>query len=245
MKKAVHINCDLGEGGSYDAAIMSLISSCNIACSGHFGDASSITKAMQLARQHKVAVGAHPSYPDRNNFGRISLAMKEEELYASLYRQMELFYGIATKLNVNVKHIKPHGALYHDVAEQPKIARLFLDVVAQFTQEALIYASPSATHLKTGLHKDRLFIEVFADRQYKRDGKLVSRTMPNSVLYSPELVSQQVLNLIKYNRVQVVDGSWLALAFDTICFHSDSPTAVENLRYLNEILSLNEIEIVK
>ena len=239
------INCDLGEGGTFDAEIMPLISSCNIACGGHFGNANSLKTAMQLAIQNSVFIGAHPSYPDAINLGRFSMKMNKEDLNKSIRQQLKLFFETANKLNAKVHHVKPHGALYHDVALNVSIAELFLEVVKEFDKHIIVYTAPNSVLQELEIDKDRIFKEVFADRAYHTNGNLVSRSNVNAVLANAEAVSKQVLDLATKNKVKSVEGKLLLLDFDTICFHSDSPNALKNLESVHQILNENHIKIRK
>lgn len=245
MKKTININCDLGEGGKLDNQIMPLISSCNIACGGHFGDAESIKNAMQLAQQHSVLVGAHPSFPDLKNFGRLVLTINPTDLKASLHEQLNRFFEKAKQLNVEVHHIKPHGALYHEVAHKPEMAELFLEVVNHFSKEIILYTAPNSVLSKLNISKNRIYIEVFADRAYHNNGNLVSRSEANAVLTESKQVAEQVLNLALHQKVKTREGEALKFDFDTLCFHSDSPNALKNLQLVNSILQENHIQIEK
>lgn len=237
MQKPLDINCDLGEGGAFDEAIMPLISSCNIACGGHYGDKASVQEAMNLAQKSAVLVGAHPSYPDQLNFGRKSLKISSKDLFDSITHQLNLFFELAEKQKIKVNHIKPHGALYHDVAQKVEIAEVFFEAVSVYQNNLVVFTSPNSILTSYKSLRNRIYTEVFADRMYKDNGDLVSRSCPNSVLISPHEVSQQVLQLVKHNKVKTLNGNWLKLPFDTICFHSDTPNAVENLKYTHHSLT--------
>lgn len=235
--KTVHFNCDLGEGGAFDAAIMPLISSCNIACGGHYGDKTSILKAMQLAKTNHVKIGAHPSYPDPANFGRKTLQMSDKMLLKSLIAQLETFFELAFQVNLNVHHIKPHGALYHDVANHKGVAQLFLEAVSYFSKDFFLVTNPNSVLTNFSELQNKFYIEVFADRRYTNTGDLVSRQESNSVLTQPDEVYQQVFNFVTNKQVKTLSGSWFSLFYDTICFHSDSPNAVQNLHYTHQRLA--------
>lgn len=244
MRK-VQLNCDLGEGGKYDHKIMPLISSCNIACGGHFGDESSIAETIDLAKRHRVLIGAHPSYPDVQNFGRKSLNLNHEDLKESLTSQLKLFFDVLVQKNQSIHHIKPHGALYHDSAKNNDLAELFLEVVHQFTKDIVIYTAPNSILHEFSNSNYRIYSEVFADRAYDQNADLMSRTKPNAVLNDKKQVSEQVLNFVLHQKVKVQNKDWISINFDTICFHSDSPNAVENLALVNQILHKHNIQIEK
>jgi len=175
--KRIDFNCDMGELSGNDSAIINYISSCSIACGGHIGDEKSIADTLLLAEQYKKKIGAHPSYPDSVNFGRKSMVISPKAFQKSIYSQLELFFSIVEKKGLSVHHIKPHGALYHDLFANKELANLFIDVVKDFSQKIVIYCAPksqlSAVALEKGL---RIQKEGFVDRRYGDDGKLLPRT---------------------------------------------------------------------
>jgi UPF0271 protein len=243
MKTTININCDLGEGGKFDSQIMPLVSSCNIACGGHFGNAETIRQAIQLAKQNSVFIGAHPSYPDPTNFGRKSMQMSNKDLAESLRTQLMTFFEIAKDLQATIHHIKPHGAFYHDVATNPKIAQLFLDVVQQFSDDVKLYSAPNSVLSTLNSSRKLIFKEVFADRAYHDNGSLLSRAEKNAVLTEAEQVKE--LNFVLRQQVRSNAGNWIPLNFNTICFHSDSPNALKNLKLVKRTLFENHIKIEK
>lgn len=242
----IDLNCDVGEGVGNEASLFPYISSCNIACGGHAGDADTMRQTAGLARKHGVKVGAHPSYPDREHFGRIRMDIEAKALQGHLETQISDLKGILAPLAIPLHHIKAHGALYNDLAPGGSLALLYLEVLERFGKEFLIYApcgSPFADLARE--HGFKVWEEAFADRAYEADGSLVSRKEPGALLTSPGEVSQQVLEMVLSGRVRCVDGSYFSLAADTYCLHGDTPNAVEILTYLTKSLSGESICIQK
>ena len=233
----IDINCDVGEGLNNEAELLPFISSCNIACGGHAGDEASMLEVVLLAKKHKVKVGAHPSYPDKENFGRVSIPISEEDLVESIQKQLKNFITVVQQENVDLHHIKPHGALYNDSAKDRGLARTFLKAIAPYKASSLLYVPfasvIAAEALKQGF---RINYEAFADRNYNNDRSLVSRKLPKALLNTPKEVLQHVLLIAKENKLKTIDGSIVTLKADTFCVHSDTPAALEIIRCLYQEL---------
>ena len=230
MNKSFHINADVGEGFGIEAEIMPLIDSCNIACGGHAGTKEEITRAIALAKKNDVKSGAHPSYPDLKNFGRISMEITPDKLYESLKKQLKsVLYHSSNTLN----HVKAHGALYHDSANKPEIAGLLIKVILELCPHAIIVTLPNSILEKLG-QKNNLTIwrEGYIDRLYHDNGQLVSRANPIATLSTLEDLYQQFYSLINHQNVKTLEGNTLSLKVDTLCIHGDHPNAVRNLKSL-------------
>ena len=220
------INCDLGEGMANDAQIMAYISRCNIATGAHAGSRDLILKTMRLAQEHEVAIGAHPSYADRQNFGRISMDLPNDQLKDSLLQQLELMLECADICGVTLTHIKPHGALYHDVAKTPEIAELLMDVVKELCPKAVVITAANSVLFHLGdLPQEAIWAESFIDRRYNPDLSLVSRSEPEAIIHDPDQAKQQFLNLCA-GRVHTIDDQLLPMSSRTCCIHSDHPNAL-------------------
>ena len=249
MKLKTHqidLNCDVGEGIGNEAFLFPHISSCNIACGGHAGDAHSMQQTAVLARKHGVKVGAHPSYPDREHFGRKSMASSGEELQVSVEQQIRSLGQILGPLKIPLHHIKAHGALYNDLAAGGALALQYLEVLEPYASDVLVYAPCRSAFAQ--LARDRGFgvwEEAFADRAYQPDGSLVSRKTPGAVLTSPKEVSQQVREMVLSGRVRCIDGSYFYLNANTFCLHGDTPNAGEILKVLIKSLSGDSIHVQK
>lgn len=238
QKMAININADLGEMTGKDEQIMPYISSCNIATGGHIGNTDSIQKAISLALKHDVKIGAHPSYPDLQNFGRITPEISTDNLKKSLVQQLLTFYKIAAQNNVDVHHIKPHGALYHDVINDKNKADLFLGVLNDLEIKTSIYTSKNGFLYQLGSEKHNCYTEGFIDRRYNTDLSLVSRNQANALIESPEEVWNQLRSMLFLNKINVISGEMIDLKVDTFCIHGDHPKAVEILKYIQKKLEL-------
>jgi UPF0271 protein len=229
------INCDLGEGMAHDRLIMPYITRCNIACGAHAGSKDLIIKTIQIAQEYGVEIGAHPSYPDRENFGRISMKMDITELKQSMKRQLEMFLEAAELCGAKMSHVKPHGALYHDVANKPDIAQAFLEVIDELYPEIILITSVNSVLFNNSTTLNHiLWPESFIDRSYRSDLTLVPRQEDNSIIHDPKIAQQQFLNLRK-GRVQSVDGKLLDIQTMTCCIHSDHPNSLEIAKAISAV----------
>ena len=242
----IDLNCDVGEGIGNEALLFPYISSCNIACGGHAGDADSMLETVRLAQKHNVLIGAHPSYPDREHFGRIRIEMAPEVLQNHLERQIKALTGILEPLNIPLHHIKAHGALYNDLASGSSLAMDYLEVLEPFGNDVLVYAPCGSRFADLARKRGfQVWEEAFADRAYEADGSLVSRKKPGAVLSSPQEVSEQVREMVLSGRVRCIDGSYFSLKAKTFCLHGDTPNAVEILMFLTKSLSGESICVQK
>ena len=221
------LNCDLGEGmDQVDAGIMPLIDMANIACGGHAGDRGSMLRTIAMALEHGVDIGAHPSYPDRANFGRVSLDIEPEALFNSLQEQVGDLINYASELGAEVTYIKPHGALYNDAFRRPSTLAALLELSAATALPLMLAARPDSSLRQD--HPDHHFIlEAFVDRAYDADGTLVDRRQPYAVHPDVDTAVSQALSLLTLGGLTAVSGEWLFIAADTLCLHSDSPIALD------------------
>jgi UPF0271 protein len=211
--KTIDLNADVGEGSSpgVDEALMQVVSSVNIACGGHAGDDDIMLERCELAAQLGVRVGAHPSYPDRENFGRVSMSIRDDRLVWTIVEQVERLRKIGEKAGVTVSYFKPHGALYTDVLKSDAVRGCIFSVAGRTSLPVMLLASPElATRSKL------IIREGFIDRAYRRDGTLQPRGEPGALILDPEQASRQALELA--DRV------------DSLCVHSDTPGALELAR---------------
>ncbi|MFS4469096.1 5-oxoprolinase subunit PxpA [Maribacter sp. 2210JD10-5] len=236
-KYYIDLNCDVGEGIGHEAQLFPLISSCNIACGGHAGDASTMHMVVRLAKKHQLKIGAHPSYPDKENFGRISMDIGDTDLLESIQEQIELLRSISKKENIDLYHIKPHGALYNDVAKSEKLASLFLKAIEKYKKELFLYVPYASVIEKLAFVKGyKIKREAFADRNYNDDLTLVSRREENALITEPSLVLKHVVNMVTHNLVKTVSLKKKAIKADTYCIHGDTPSALQILTYLSKEL---------
>lgn len=242
----IDINCDVGEGVGNEAFIFPYISSCNIACGGHAGDQNSMLQIVKLAKIHKLRIGAHPSYPDKLNFGRESMKLDAGDLIKSIQAQIASLVSVLKEQQVSMHHIKPHGALYNDIAVNKERARLFLLSVETYKKEVVLYV-PNKTIIAEEAIKQgfRICYEAFGDRNYTEKLKLVSRNLPNALITDPKLVLNHMLEMIEHQRVTTIAGSKIPILADTYCIHGDTPTAYQILMYLSVELPKRHIQLKK
>ena len=240
----IDINADVGEGIDNELDLMPLLSSCNIACGGHVGDLKSMTAVARLAKHYNVKIGAHPSFPDPINFGREVMALSDSDLFLSLKQQINALLTILNYENVELHHIKPHGALYNLAAKDEKTAQVIVAVIKEFSMSIKLYA-PWRSVIATMARREQIEViyEAFADRNYNHDLFLVSRKNENAILHKKEAVLNHVLGIIKDQKVTSVNGVKVPIKASTICVHGDTDSAVEIVRYLSEHLKKNNIEI--
>lgn len=217
---AIDLNADLGEdeGIQLGESLHDLITSANIACGGHAGDESTMRRVVRAALEREVRIGAHPSYPDRENFGRVSMKIDSQELRDSLAGQVERLISVASSEAARVEYLKPHGALYNDAANSKEIAEVIFDVASDFSLRVMALARSSMV----GMHPDQVILEGFIDRSYRDDGTLVPRSEPGALITDPEAAAAQALRL--------------APSADSLCVHSDTPNAPMILRAAREAL---------
>ncbi len=245
MNLSVDLNADLGEGAASECELLALVSSANIACGFHAGDPSSMTASILAAKEAGVAVGAHPSLADRENFGRRELPVTPSEVFALVAYQVGAFQAIATSLGVRPNHVKPHGALYNMAARDPALAEAVTHAILAVDRKLLLFA-PAGSALASAAQAIELRVarEVFADRNYLPDGSLVPRTRPDALLHDAEEAAERVLRMLRENVVRAVDGSDIPLEVDTICLHGDKPEAVAFAQKLRAQLSAAGVKVV-
>ena len=244
MKLQVDLNADLGEGAGHDEELFELITSANVATGFHSGDADTMHAAISAAKKRSVAVGAHPSLFDRENFGRKELPVTADEVFEAVKYQLGVFQAIAEAVSVRPNHVKPHGALYNMATRDKKLA----DAIARATKDVdsgLILFAPNDSALAGAGQAQGLQIacEVFADRNYLADGSLVPRTRPDALLHDPEQAAARVLRMLREGKVRSVDGVDVDLRAETICVHGDNPVAVEFARTLRAALEKEGVEV--
>ena len=229
----IDLNCDLGEGIGNDEQIMPLISSCNIACGGHTGSARSIKETITLAIKHKVKIGAHPSYPDTENFGRKSMQLTKEAFISSIQLQLNQFFAIADELGVKVHHIKAHGALYNDLNANDVLCGWYVEALRPYIEHIKIYL-PYESNLSKFIEKEgSLVYEAFADRNYNDDLTLVSRKQSNAIIEVPDDVVTHLLYMITSNKVKTITGAIRDIKACTYCIHGDHNKVISILKKIH------------
>lgn len=229
------INCDLGEGAGNDAAIMSFITSANIACGAHAGDETIMLQTLKLAQKHGVSAGAHPSWPDKVNFGRTEMQLPLEQVYWIVFEQIKLLADLAKSVGMVLNHVKPHGALYNQAAIDEALAETVARAVKTYNQELILVGLAGSCLPTAGLAMGlKVAHEAFPDRAYLPNGQLMPRSQTGAVLHKPQLVAENALRL---GQQGISFGGRLILP-DTLCLHGDNPQAVENARLVKQALLL-------
>lgn len=231
------INCDMGEGIGYDALIMPYIGAANIACGYHAGDADTMRATVDLCVLHKVAVGAHPSFFDRQNFGRNEMELPVQELYELVTQQLLLLNEIALSAGTILKHVKPHGALYNLSARDPLTANIIARAIRDFDHDLVLFGL-SGSHSITEAAKLGLETasEAFADRTYQEDGSLTPRSEPGAMINDVEKAVKQVLQMVHEGTVTTVTGKSIPIKAETICIHGDGKHAVAFAKAIHDHL---------
>ncbi len=234
------LNCDLAEGAGYDARIVPWIDQANIACGLHAGSAPIMRTTLELAGDHNVQVGAHPGYPDRENFGRVHLDLPTEELEAWLFYQIGALDALARAAGVRVRYVKPHGALYNDMMKDPGIFETIVRTVHRYDPalELMMLALPDPEPFRTiamawGVGT---IAELFADRNYSADGRLLPRSHPEALIDDPGAIARRIDHYLRRGEWLSVDGTPLPLRGDSLCVHGDSPHAMETVQLLRPLL---------
>jgi len=244
MNLTVDLNADLGEGAGHDDELFELISSANIATGFHAGDADTMHAAVSIAKAHGVAVGAHPSFFDRENFGRKELEIPDQEVFDAVAYQLGIFQAIASALDVQPNHVKPHGALYNMAVHDDRLADAIARAIASVDPKLILFAPDNSQLARAGeAHGLQLAREIFADRNYLNDGWLVPRTRPDALLSDPKEGARRVLRMLREGKVQSVEGRDVDVRGETICVHGDTPGAVEFARELRMQLEHEGVRI--
>jgi UPF0271 protein len=249
MVLSVDLNCDMGESfGAWtmgnDAALMDHVSSINIACGFHAGDATTMRKTIETALEKGVAIGAHPGYPDLQGFGRRQMSLAAGEIRDIVMYQVAAIKGVCEALGGHLHHVKPHGAMYNFAAKNADAARAIAEAVRQIDPELILFGLSGSEYISiaegTGL---RCSSEVFADRTYVSDGSLTPRTEANALIGDTSTAMSQVLQMIKAGTVTATDGTAIPIRADTICIHGDGAHALEFASAIRQTLAENNIQV--
>ncbi|HXJ05183.1 MAG TPA: 5-oxoprolinase subunit PxpA [Candidatus Acidoferrum sp.] len=231
--KSIDLNCDMGEiheaiADGTQESLMRSITSANVACGGHAGDAATMRTTIEQALRAGVAIGAHPGYPDRENFGRLELKMAAEEVADSVFEQVQALAEIAESCGARVVHVKPHGALYNQAVKNRELARAVVDGVARWRRDVVLVGLAGSPMLDVFRQAGfEVAAEAFADRRYEPDGTLRSRKFEDALIRDPGVAARQALGIVERGVVAAGDGSELSVAAQTICIHGDTPGATK------------------
>jgi 5-oxoprolinase (ATP-hydrolysing) subunit A len=252
--QAIDINCDMGESTSLwpyridnDIALLPYLSSVNIACGAHAGDEETMRRLVDLAMKNNIAIGAHPSYQDRLNFGRMDvmdIELRPEELPEILVYQINKLQKICHEFGTKIHHVKPHGALYNRAAWDGTVSSFICTSLNEVDSSLILYGlSGSKMKTEAAAYNIRFVNEVFADRTYQEDGSLTPRSASNAMIEDEEQSLQQVLQMIQQGTVQATGGKSVKITAETICIHGDGLHALAFARRIHQTLNQKNIEI--
>ena len=229
----IDLNCDMGElpeaiADGTQEALMPSLTSVNVACGGHAGDERTMKTTIEQALRWKLAIGAHPGYPDRSNFGRLEIELPAEVVAKFIFEQVQTLAAIAAKCGTRVAHVKPHGALYNQAAHNRELAAAIADGVGRWDRDVLLVGLAGSSMLD--VFQDAGFAiaaEAFSDRRYEPDGTLRSRKFVDALIRDPEEAGKQAFSIVKRGSVTAIDGSEVKVNAQTLCIHGDTPGAPE------------------
>lgn len=240
----IDINCDLGEGFENDEVLFNYISSANIACGFHAGNASVMHKTVSIAIEKGVAIGAHPGFQDLANFGRSETFLSEEEIYDIVLYQIGSLYSFVKACGGMLHHVKPHGALYNMAARDSSMASAIVNAIYDFDKNLILYALSGSEMITSAIQKGlQTASEVFSDRTYQDDGSLTPRSNVNAMITNESACVNQVLQMVKNRNVKSITGNLISLSADTICIHGDGDHAVEFAKTLSSKLNAEGVGI--
>ncbi|HEY5731123.1 MAG TPA: 5-oxoprolinase subunit PxpA [Anaerolineales bacterium] len=236
----IDLNCDMGENIGNDENIMPFITSANIACGFHAGDADTMRETVRLAKRYGVAVGAHPSWKDREGFGRNEISLPPDDVEALILEQVNALAAIAKEEGMEIRHVKPHGALYNQAATDKELAAAIARVVNRFSADLVLVGLAGSGLVEAGIEIGlRVANEGFPDRNYNPDGTLVSRKEPHAIIESPEEIALHAIELVNNG----IDFNGRRVNVETLCLHGDHPRAADNTKAVREALKKYGVEI--
>ncbi|CAJ0696427.1 5-oxoprolinase subunit PxpA [Ralstonia holmesii] len=241
---AIDLNADLGEGCDTDEALLTLVSSANIACGWHAGDVNTMRQTVGWALRQGVSIGAHPSFPDRENFGRTEMHLPPDEIYAGVLFQIGGLSAIVRAQGGKLAHVKAHGALYNQASRDRPLAVAIVRAIRDFDPSLVVFGLAGGELVKAarelGLQAKE---EVFADRGYNADGSLVKRGTPGALIDSEDAALDQTLTMVREQRVKAIDGTWVPIRAETVCLHGDGAHALAFARRIRERLGSEGIAV--
>jgi len=236
----ININCDLGENSKLhstenDPLLLNIVNSANIACGYHAGDKATMQQTIEISKKNKVSIGAHPSFNDKENFGRKRLILSSKEITNLIIDQINILSEIAYENETRVTHVKPHGALNNMACEDYELAKTISEAIIQVNKD-LIFLVPTGSQMekvgkKLGM---RIATEIFADRNYEDDGNLVSRSKKNAMILDPEVSKKHVVKMIENQSLNCYSGKQIPCEIDSICVHGDGKSAVSTAKKIKE-----------
>jgi len=252
----ININCDLGESSKLhstenDPLLLEIVNSANIACGYHAGDRPTMEKTIEISKKNNVSIGAHPSFNDRENFGRKRLNLSSNEIQKLVIDQINILSNIANDKGIKVTHVKPHGALNNMACENYDLAKTISEAIIEVNKE-LIFLVPTGSQLESAGKKLNMKIaaEIFADRNYEDDGNLVSRSKKNAMITDPEIAKNHVIKMVQNQALNCYSGKQISCDIDSVCVHGDGKSAVNTAKLIREGLiksgvTLNPLDKMK
>ena len=245
----ININCDLGEKSKnhlnkYDPDLLEIVNSANIACGYHAGDEETMRQIIQISKKNKVSIGAHPSFNDKENFGRNRMNLSDNEIEKLILKQYEILQNVASEYDERVTHIKPHGALNNMACEDMNLAMILAKTIYNLDKD-LIYLVPTGSKMEVAAKKFNMKIacEIFADRNYEDDGNLVSRKNKNALITDPDQAKQHVLLMVKNQSLNCLSGKRIPCEINSVCIHGDNKSSLETAKVIKKNLQAGGLEL--
>ena len=247
----ININCDLGEksehhSNKHDPDLLEIVNSANIACGYHAGDKETMTQVVEISKKNGVSIGAHPSFDDRENFGRKRMNLSSFGITNLIIDQYNILQSVAEKMNQRVTHIKPHGALNNMACEDPELALIIASAIYSIDKD-LIYLVPTGSKMEIAAKKldMKIACEIFADRNYEDDGNLVSRKKPHALITNPEEAKKHVLKMVQNQALNCHSGKQIPCEIDSVCIHGDNMSSLNTAKIIKENLLENGLKLKK
>ena len=242
--RSIDLNCDLGEGCGNDAELMKYISSANIACGFHAGDDATMRRTAELAVANGVAIGAHPGYRDRENFGRTPMSLSHDEVFDIVSEQILAMKDICDSLDVSIHHVKPHGAMYNQAARDRDLAAAIAGAIASLDNNLVLYGLSGSYLISEGAAAGlKTASEVFADRTYRPDGTLTPRTEADALIVDDGRAVEQAIGMVEKRSVVATTGESIPIVAETICLHGDGEHAVAFAKAIRSALKESGVQI--
>ena len=245
----LNLNCDLGEkskhfDGKNDPKLLKIINTANIACGYHAGNKKIIEETIKISKKNNVSIGAHPSFKDKKNFGRKKIYLSLDEIDNLITSQLEIIYKISKKINYQITHVKPHGALNNMACEDLELSMIIAKTINDIDKD-LIYLVPTGSKMEEAAKKLNMKIacEIFADRNYEDDGNLVSRKKPHALITDPEEAKKHVLKMVKSQSINCHSGKQIPCEIDSVCIHGDNLSALDTAKSIRNNLLENKLEL--
>ncbi|WP_434745122.1 5-oxoprolinase subunit PxpA [Candidatus Pantoea rara] len=240
----IDLNADLGEGCASDQALLQLVSSANIACGFHAGDAQTMLQSVRWAQASGVAIGAHPAFPDRENFGRSAMQLPPETVYAQMIYQIGALKSLAESEGARLVHVKPHGMLYNQAAADPVLADAIARAIRAVDSQLIVVGLANSESIRAAAHYGlRTREEVFADRGYLNSGALVPRSEPGALIEDEQQAIDQTLTMVQQGKVKSITGEWVTVNAQTVCLHGDGAHALQFAQRLRDAFADQQIRV--